>query len=500
MRRISLAALLAGVAHAALAAPTLPGPSQGLWDEHPGYSLAHPVYVSTTGSDTTGTGTAAAPWATLQHANDWLLSQPQGSVSAVVVEPGTYPVGVNITAGGAPGAYIGWRCAKMDACTITGSAAGQNGSFAWTRANGPGSYIIIDGFRLSAASAISTGGYGQGIQLWDGEPGNEKDFSVHHVVILNNIISGYGQAGINMNDGEYFYVIHNTVFRNANSGCSAQGSGIAFVVLKAARGYVRTRADADNPMVGAIGAFNNAIEWNVVYNNATTQCGNAANPYDTDGNGIIADTWTTNNPGGPYPGSGLIAFNVVYNNGGRGIHLFRTQNVTVANNSAYNNSLDPYCNCTGRYGIGDQIGGNNIFINNLSIGIPQPTLGVPNCGNSGQGCLGFNSAYFVSPISGTSDTFQNNIAYCNPIPTGYGWGCAPQPNGKGGFATTLPNVNPNWSNVGSVSQGNENTPPQGVNFALQPNSSAIGTGTLAPYLSIQAKDKGACSSLLQQCP
>ena len=72
------------------------------------------------------------------------------------------------------------------------------------------------------------------------------------------------------------------------------------------------------------------------------QCGDAGNPYNSDGNGIIMDTFSSK--GGntvEYVNQTLIAFNVVYNNGGGGIHIFKSQHVTVANNSCYNNYLDP---------------------------------------------------------------------------------------------------------------------------------------------------------------
>jgi hypothetical protein len=498
------------LAQAATATPTIPGPSQGLWDEHPGYRCGITYYVSPAGSDAASGTSKATAWATLQHANDILAQAGSAPGTCIIAAPGTYPHGVLIDVGGnaaTPTGYLAYRCAVMDQCIVTDVAAGgANGSFAWNTSRQPmtGSYVFIDGFVLRAASKTI---FGQGVQLWDGnDTVPDAPFSVHHIWITNSIISGYGQAGINMNDGEYFFAIHNTVYGNANAGCSAQGSGIAFVVLKAAPAYVRTLTDADNPVAGRIGAFNNAIMWNVVYNNATTACGTASDPYDTDGNDIILDT--LNNAGGigpVYPGSVLVAFNITYNAGGRGIHIFRSENVTVANNSCYNSDLDPYDNGAYRPCIGDNIGYSNVFLNNIAYAIPNPALGVPDCGGSGQGCLGFNAAYTGGLVAGqTPDTWLNNISYCTANTQPWGWGCNPMFNGDvfpiTGTNANQVQINPQWVNVGATAQGTETTQPLAANFALATGSPAIGTGLLETYLNAQSVDMGACAHPLTQCP
>ena len=445
-KRFTLALLLAAP-HAAFAAPTLPGPDQALFNA-PYYSCLKTTYVATTGNDTNAGTTPATAWATLQHANDAIaaIGPTAGAGTCITVLPGTYKAGVHITTGGnaaTPTGYLVYRCQKLDKCTITGptEAGADGGQFAWTAPNGPGSYVFIDGFILKAATPTAggiygTALYGQGIQLWDGnDTVADAPFSVHHIWVINNIISGYGQAGININDGEYFFAVHNTVFNNANTGCSAQGSGIGFVELKSIPGtYIRTPGDSNNRILGHIGSFNNAIAWNVVYNNATTQCGSAANPYDTDGNDIILDTLNNGQIGGggtitghTYPGFVLVAFNITYNAGGRGIHLFRSENVTVANNSCYNSDLDPYDNGAYRPCIGDNIGYNNTFFNNIAYAIPQPALGIPNCAGTGQGCLGFNAAFTggLAAGGGAEDRFTNNIAYCTSLNQPFGYGCNP---------------------------------------------------------------------------
>ena len=139
-------------------------------------------------------------------------------------------------------------------------------------------------------------------------------------------------------------------------------------------GYTPTADDQNNPVFGSwqVGSsfFHVVVEYNVVYNNALTQCGTS----DTDGNGIIFDT-NASFAGNPtnYTAPMLAAFNIIYNNGGGGIHVFGSDHVTVANNSCYNNYLDPNNVGTFRGCIDDAYGGSNTYLNNIAVGLPAVT-------------------------------------------------------------------------------------------------------------------------------
>jgi hypothetical protein len=271
-------------------------------------------------------------------------------------------------------------------------------------------YLIFDGFTLAGTNAA----YGQGINVWDGnESGPGALNSSHHIWVLNSIIYGMGQSGVQMNDGEYFYVLHNTIYRNSRVTCDAQGSGISFVVLKAFKRYTPTSDDAvnPNPLIGTLTPFHNIVEWNVVMNNALTKCGSAGNPFNTDGNNIILDSFSAAHGNTVnYNNQTLIALNVVYNAGGGGIHLFYSENVNLANDSCYNNYLDPYNSGSARACIDSLNSYGGTFINNIAVAIPSSHS---SCSYHAAPYPMWNNAFDGSPPSTgyQPDTFSNNISY-----------------------------------------------------------------------------------------
>lgn len=474
-----------------------PGPSTALYSS-PFYTCTTNYYVSTTGSDSND-GSSAHPWLTLQHAD----SAGPTAGTCINVEPGTYASGVTINHGGTaatPSGYVVYRCTTLDGCKITESdkgfaivPPGAQGT------GGPGpNYIVIDGFELAASSKVA---YGAGINTWDNQPGGEDTIGSHHIWVLNNIVHGYGEAGIAGSDGEYFYFIHNTAYNNANVTCDAQGSGIGVVVPKAIPRYTPTSMDT------AYG-FKIVVEYNISYDNILTQCGNATNPYDTDGNGIIFDTWDgSGTTFGPYAGSGLAAFNLVYQNGGKGIQVFRNSAATIviANNTSYENQQDPFND-----GAGGEINLNGsadtTVINNISYPVVAASLSDPRCQgvnytvspwNLPYACpLQIDASFLAGDYAGSggtdisvtnthlSDVFSNNINFGGaPYYGSDGHGNAlfdgNTINCSTGLYPNLCNTNPLLNNVLSD------------NFTLQASSPAIGYGQTQSYLPSQSVDVGA---------
>jgi hypothetical protein len=497
----AISAATVPVVAAASSAPQKPGPSADLFNK-PYYSCVRNFYVASNGADTNKGTSSSAPWLTLQHANDTGLV----AGDCVNVLAGTYS-GVSISRGGnlaSSTGYVTYRCTTLDACTINANA-GVNGNagFYFNTTAPMANFVIIDGFKIAGSSSAS---YGQGVEVWDGKS-PETTNSGHHIWVLNNIIFGNSQSGVQMNDGEYFYVLHNTIYGNANSTCDAQGSGVSFAVLKAFSSYTPSGDDRTNPnsLIGSFVTgstfFHNVIEWNNIYNNALTKCGNAANPYDTDGNNIIIDSnRSANGDIIDYENPTLIAFNLTYNSGGGGIRVFFSEDVTVANNSCYNAYLDPYDSGSDRACISTSNSSTNTFINNIAVAIP-----------AAHSTCAYNAAPYAmwnNPINGSLETlddpdekpdvFTNNITYLG------GSNCQSEVGMWNGdtYSSTAnkKSTNPMWVDVGGASTGTQASPPVGANFALRPGSPAIGYGITATYLPPYSVDVGACASALATCP
>jgi parallel beta-helix repeat protein len=469
----------------------LPGPSPSLF-ANPFYTCVNDYYVATTGNDS-NPGTQPSPWLTLQHADSAGTGRVAGD--CVNVAPGSYPAGVQPTHGGnlaSATGYVVYRCQTLDGCKITASGGNADPAFNISSTGSGPNYLVLDGFELAASTMTL---FGVGVELYFPNGADTGGETSHHIWVLNNIIHGYGQAGVGTGGGDYNYFLHNLAYNNTNVACSAQGSGFGIVVARAFAGYTPTAADL------AWGPFHNVIAWNVAHDNIINQCGTAANPYDTDGNGIIIDTF--NNAGSTnvdYPYQTLVANNVTYYNGGKGVHVFRSDHVTVANNTAYDNNLDPFNNGIGRGEIDSFAGQNNVLLNNIAFPVPATSPSDPRC----QGVNYTNTPPYTCPLmtnvafegastpSTASNLWTNNISFGGAPP--YGWG----PNGNIMLAPDTVNcstgTDPNQCNVDP-----DFLSLTGSNFALQPASPAIGYGQSQPFLPASA-DAGACSSTLTTCP
>jgi hypothetical protein len=548
--------------------PDKPGPSIRLFNS-PYYTCVNNYYVSTTGSDSNNGTSPSTPWLTLQNANNSLPTGGAAAGSCINVAPGTYD-GVTITNGGnyaSSTGYVVYRCTTLDGCTIDGDA-GLNGSsaFFFATAQPMPAYVMVDGFNM--VGLPSNQYYAVGFNLWAGN--NNFNPSTHHVWVMNSTVSGFGQSGISMSQGEYLYAIHNTVDGNSNVQCDAQGSGIAMNWPIALSGYTPTADDLNNLIVGDIGSsFHNAIKWNVLYNNGTTQCGSnatftgsvsgttltiqsgsvtgtiltgmtlygtgitsqtpppsitggsgltwtlsapltiaseplvAANTYDTDGNNIILDTWSWSflSSPVPYTGGGLVAFNVTYNSGGGGVHIFYSEDVTAANNTCYNNYLDVNDANSARGCIDTYDSYGDTVVNNIAVAIPSTPPLTPCYADYIFPFTMWNKAITGGPPAATgypANTYSHNITDIT------GSNCGGETDVWNGdtysASANMESTNPLWVNVGTTSVGTETTQPVGSNFALQSDSPAIGYGLTAAFLPASSIDAGACSSAFTTCP
>ncbi len=487
---IILGTATSATGHDALAGTEVPGPSAALFAQ-PFYACERTYYVAPNGSDA-AVGTSTAPWATLQRADNGRIAG-----DCVNVMPGTYTAGVHVTNGGnraAATGYVVYRCQTLDACIIT--ATGGNGApaFTFNTAGGP-NYVVIDGFELAARSSLT---YGVGVLVTNNPTGAPTSArSSHHIWMINNIIHGYGEAGIGTNEADWLFVLHNTVYDNAHVTCDAQGSGIGLVVAKATQNYTPTLADL------AWAPFHQVVAWNVSRDNALTQCGKASNAYDTDGNGIIMDTFNGSGVDDVlYVDQTLVANNATYNNGGKGIAVFRSSHITVANNTSYNNNLDPWNAGFPRGEISNLGGTNNLYLNNIAYATPAADLSDLRCHGATYApapapCPLMANAGFVGGngpgVVDAGNVWANNISFGGTRLNI--WGIDPKKTGNYAFDADKIDCSANKCGVNPLLANTDTR-----NFALTNASPAIGYGQTQVYLSPQNADVGACYHTLPRCP
>lgn len=482
-----------------------PGPSQVLFN-NPYYSCVRNFYVSTSGSDS-NSGTAsdnAHAWLTIQHAD----TSSRVAGDCVNVLPGTYAGGVLATHGGNAATstgYVVYRCTTMLGCTITdpGKAMGVDPG---SGSVGP-SYLQFDGFELASSNSNLT--FSSGFQANESAGNGGGTLCCHHLWFLNSKVHGYAQAGFLGGLVDFIYVLHNEFYDNAhqNTCPGSQGSGISIYQPTKLANYTYTADDKNNAVLGNMAYrgdfFRMVLAWNHIHNNyINPACGGV-----TDGNGIIFDDWAnTQGSGGGnavYAAHGLAMFNVIYNNGSNGIHLFSDENHTggactpgaghvVANNSVYNDSQFTANDSAQsyRFDIDEVQSGCNLFVNNIAYTISPAGLA--------NGNRSLVSAQANSTANGGPSTFDHNIVFCTgstcSSPT-YG-----TQDGSTASFTNITVADPKWTNVGNTSTGTMSAAPNGINFALQGTGPAIGFLMPETFLPAATRDAGACDRSFATCP
>jgi hypothetical protein len=288
-------------------------------------------YVSPSGSDSNPGTSQAQPFRTLQRAAD--STAPGDTVS---IMNGTYterPGGSDvlvISRSGRAGAPITFQ-AHPGHRPVIHPLAGWNG----IRVNGA-SHIVVRGLEIKGNSAD--------ISLAEAERGassSKSTFSTnclsveknkstgalaHHIDIIGNTVHHCPGGGVSAGDADYVTIDGNHVYANAWYSVFAN-SGI---FILAARDI-----DRGNP-----GKYKIRITDNTVHDNESKVKWEQCNCY-SDGNGIIIDTLKDKAKAGAsgpdYQGRVLVANNVSYNNGGSGIHSFKSQHVDILHNTAYRN-------------------------------------------------------------------------------------------------------------------------------------------------------------------
>ena len=104
-------------------------------------------------------------------------------------------------------------------------------------------------------------------------------------------------------------------------------------------------------------------------------------PPHSDGNGIIVDDFLNSqskHPAGSYSFPTLVENNLSYRNGGRGVHIFLSENVVVRNNTCCHNNRDPKNPATWRGELSNVDSNNCVWVNNL--GVADPKINAANTG------------------------------------------------------------------------------------------------------------------------
>ncbi len=170
----------------------------------------------------------------------------------------------------------------------------------------------------------------------------------NHVRLVGNTLSNMPTSGISAVESANLAILNNEVFENA-FWSSVQGSGISLW-------HSSTNGEPPDP-----DGYHDRILGNRIYRNENKVKSRWKDfAVITDGNGIIIDEGRDT----VYTGRVLVANNVIFDNGGRAVMVYKTNNVDVMFNTTYNNgrtaSLDG--------GRGELVAGqatNVRFLNNL---------------------------------------------------------------------------------------------------------------------------------------
>ncbi|MDX2139353.1 MAG: choice-of-anchor Q domain-containing protein [Chloroflexota bacterium] len=256
-------------------------------------------YVAPDGNDS-NPGTEAQPFRTIQRGTDSAVAG-----DTVLVKNGTYDtiiaqgVAIHMRVSGTANAWITLRAYPGHRPRIVSRAD--------TAILIDGSYIEVSGFEIAGNSQGSAQFAGNGITT---------RLRAHHIRIISNTIYGFGGSGVNTTESDYLHIEGNTVFNNAWGSDLAQ-SAISLWRL--------TSADQST-------GYRNIIRRNTVFNNYNTRPFRFTGTV-TDGNCIIIDSARDTG----YAGRTLVENNLCFDNGGRGVHIFRSDNVDVFNNTLFFN-------------------------------------------------------------------------------------------------------------------------------------------------------------------
>lgn len=338
-----------------------------------------PIFVSTSGSDATGNGSAGSPFATISHAVSVAVSG-----QTVIVEPGTYKEMVLITK------QLTLMSQTLQPSTTTIDATGQPIGIGVFGTNAAGT--VVEGFTVIGAN-------NEGIFVQD-----SSNVVVDNNVVSNNgfnVIAGLGEVkGIQLTGTSESTVAGNTVVGNGYGGIGVTDDGSVDASMNA------TAVPGSGIPTGTPNPGNaNLISGNLVENNHPNHCAIVVSSYNPN-EGV------SNN---------IISGNTVVDNQNGVILAADTPNTIAVNNTViYNNILN-----NGEGGVivhsnapGDVVTNNSIMYNVISANGYLPTLegvivggegNVPVSDTSIIGNVFQNEAIAVQIVLGTNTLVGGNV-------------------------------------------------------------------------------------------
>lgn len=284
-------------------------------------------YVSPGGSDKYDGRSPERPVKTLNHAAG--LTQPGDVVNLM---DGRYDISaantLTVRRSGTAAAPIVYR-AQPDGNAVRPVLFAGKDSRTWNVVNIQGaSHIVIEGLEIQGDNArISLAAAKAAKDKADPQfntNGVNIGRNATHITVRDNLVHHLPGCGICAGDGDADYVtIENNVVHSTSWFTRYATSGISLLEL----------GNSDSAT-----GYKNFVRNNVVHNNKTQVEWEAIGKL-SDGNGIIIDSLRRKKePAKTYRAKTLVSDNVVYDNGGSGIHCYFSNNVDIVHNTGYHNA------------------------------------------------------------------------------------------------------------------------------------------------------------------
>jgi parallel beta-helix repeat protein len=275
------------------------------------------------GNDANNGRSEKLPFKTINKANEQIIAG-----DTIYVKNGVYLENITIKQSGTANSQILFQAFPGHKPFIKGT---QDGTFKIE-----GNYIKIMGFEIT--STVD----GSGIHVGSGN---------HHTQIFKNEIHDSGCGGVSGQETDYLHIEGNVIYRNSfRSPFLCSGISIYQAV------------PFDNKP-----GFHNIIRGNTSYANENKRV--KEDGTVTDGNGIIIDDFrhTQGQKKLPkYTAATLVENNIVFDNGGRGIHIFQSDNVVVRNNTTFKNLKSSNLHGTTNGELSAFFSSNIWFYNNIA--------------------------------------------------------------------------------------------------------------------------------------